>query len=118
MATIRVSAASAILVAALFQAGGADAQRQNVQIVRGGQPTSISEVRESDVRVFRGTPSTEMVAADHGAPEPAFDIQAVSSGSKIWFVDRAAGKLSVCSLVKTTQVGERRIDCYSRSLPL
>jgi hypothetical protein len=117
MRAIRIVAVSAVLVAGLAQASVANALSQDVRIVRGGQPASITEVQEAGVRVFRGTPMTRLASLDGNNPDPKPSVQALSSGSNIWFVDRAAGELSVCRLAKTTQIGEHRIDCYSRALP-
>lgn len=113
MGRISIAAAAAVLVSGFFLSGNADAHQQQVQVMRGGQTASISEVREARVQVFRGAPSKTMAAVDKA--EPAVEI--VSAGSKIWFVDRAADELRVCRLVKTTQVGEHRIDCHARALP-
>lgn len=118
MGAIRLVAVSAILVTGLAQASVANALSQDVRIVRGGgQSASITEVQEAGVRVFRGAPMTRLAALDGNNPDPKPSVQALSSGSKIWFVDRAASRLSVCRLAKTTQVGEHRIDCNSRALP-
>ena len=117
MGTIRIAAASAVLVTGLLHVGGAEAHQQDVQVMRAGQPASISEVRESRVQVFRGAPSIMRSAVDNTASGPHSNVETVSSGSKIWFVDRATDTLSVCRLVKTTQVGGHRIECHARALP-
>lgn len=118
MNAIRIVAASAVLAAGLAPTGIANAHQQDVQVVRGGgAPASITEVREARVQVFRGAPAATLAALDSPRHDEKSAVEIVSSGSKIWFVDRAAGKLSVCRLVKTTQVGEHRIDCNSRTLP-
>lgn len=118
MSAVRIVAASAILAAGLWQAGDARAHQQDVQIVRGGQPASIAEVREAGVQVFRGTPAATAVAFDRDTRDANQTVETVASGSKVWFIDRAADKLRVCRLVKTTQVGEHRIECQSRGLPI
>lgn len=117
MGTIRMIAVSATLAVGLVQAGAANAQDREVQIVRGGQSAGIVETREADVRVFRGSPATTTAPADHKlvGTQPVSKI--VASGSKVWLVDQATGTLRVCQLVATTQVGERRIDCHVRGLP-
>ncbi len=117
MGSIRMIAVSGLLAAGLFQAGAADAQDRDVQVVRGGQPASITETREANVRVFRGSPATTTAPADHKlvSSEPVDDV--VTAGSKVWLVDQATGKLRVCRLAATTQVGEHRIDCHTRALP-
>ena len=117
MGSIRMIAVSAVLTAGLFQAGAANAQDRDVQIVRGGQSASIIETREVNVRVFRGTPTNKLAVVDRrmASATPVGDV--VVSGSNVWLVDGAADKLSVCRLVKTTQVGEYRIDCNARALP-
>jgi hypothetical protein len=114
MGLIRMIAVSAVLTVGLFQAGAASAQDRDVQIVRGGQTASIVETREARVRVYRGSPAATPVAFDS---RTAGADPVVSSGSRVWFVDRAANTLSVCRMVKTTQVGEYRIDCQGRGLP-
>lgn len=116
MGPVRAVAVAAVLVGALFQAGAVSAHPNGVQIVRGGQPASIVETREASVRVFRGAPAAKLAVLDGNAVAPRPIVKTVSSGSNIWFVDRVAGKLSVCRLAATTQVGERRIDCYARDL--
>ena len=117
MGSIRMIAVSAVLTAGLFQAGAANAQDRDIQVVRGGQSASIIETREASVRVFRGTSTNKLAVADRGmaSAAPAGDV--IVSGSKIWFVDHDANKLRLCRLVKTTQVGEHRIDCNARALP-
>ncbi len=117
MGTVRIVAVSAILATGLLQAGGASAHPHDVKIMRGGQPASIAESRDANVRVFRGTPTATLAAFDGELREATPIVEAVSAGSKIWFVDRVAGKLSVCRLASTTQVGEHRIDCHSRAIP-
>ncbi len=114
MGTIRTIVVSAGLAGSLLQAGAVNAQSGDVQTVRGGQPASIVETREVNVRVFRGTPAA---AFDRQIASAKPIGQVVTSGSKVWLVDRAAGKLRVCRLAATTQVGEHRIDCHSRALP-
>ncbi len=118
MSLVRIVALSSILAAAFVQAGAANAHTPDVLVVRGGgQSASISEVRESRVQVFRGAPVVNIAALETALSDDSPPIETVSSGSKIWFVDRAAGKLTACRLAKTTQVGEHRIDCYARTLP-
>ena len=117
MRTIRFVAVSAILAAGLLHVGGASAHQQDVQIVRGGQPASILLVREANVQVFRGTPAPAAAAFEGRARDVGQKFDIVASGSKFWFADRASGTLGVCRLVKTTQVGEHRIECQSRALP-
>jgi hypothetical protein len=118
MSAIRTIAVSAVLAAGLAQAGVASAHQQDVQVIRGGgQSATISEVREARVQVFRGAPAATLAVLGRDVSGDKQAVEIVSSGSKIWFVDRAASKLSVCRLVKTTQVGEHRIDCESRTLP-
>ena len=118
MGPVQIIAMSAVLVAGLSQTGVASAHPHNVQVVRGGQPASIAETQEARVQVFRGSPAAMPVALESKSTGAEPITVAVSSGSRIWFVDRAAGTLSVCRLVSTTQVGEHRIDCQSRALPL
>jgi hypothetical protein len=101
------------MVAGGFHAGDAFAHQQDVQIVRGGAPASIIETLEANVRVFRGTPVA--IARKPAGAQPI--NQVVAAGSRIWIVDRATDKLSVCRLVSTTQVGEHRIDCQAATLP-
>ena len=117
MGSFRIIAVSAVLVTGILQAGAAGAQGRDVQIVRGGQPAGIIETREARVRVYRGSPAATPVAFDNRSAGAETIDPVVSSGSRVWFVDRAAGKLSVCRMVKTTQVGEYRIDCQGRALP-
>jgi hypothetical protein len=117
MGSIRMIAVSAVLTAGLFQAGAANAQNSDVQIVRGGQSASIIETREANVRVFRGTPAKKLAVTDRRMASTTPIEQVVTSGSKVWFVDHAAGELRMCRLAATTQVGEIRIDCHSRALP-
>ncbi len=117
MGPVRIIAMSAVLVAGLSQTGVASAHPHKVQVVRGGQPASIAETQEARVQVFRGSPAAMPFALESNSTGAEPIAVAVSSGSRIWFVDRAAGTLSVCRLVSTTQVGEHRIDCQSRALP-
>lgn len=113
MSSARITAVLALLAAGLLYAGPAAAQQQHVQIFRGGKTPSILETREANVQVFRGTP----IAFVREAPAVRPHRKIVSAGSRVWFVDRAANELTVCRLVATTQVGERRIDCRSGVLP-
>ena len=117
MGAIRMIAVSAVLTAGLVQAGAASAQDRDVQVVRGGQSASIIETREANVRVFRGSPATTTAPADRKMAEASTADGIVTAGSKVWFVDQATGKLRVCRMTPTTQVGEYRIDCQSRNLP-
>jgi len=114
MGSYKFIAATAVLAVGIIQSGAAGAQQNNVQIVRGGQPASIIETQEAGVRVYRGSATAKpAVVADKAVDAIA---QVVSAGSRVWIVDRAASRVSVCRLVSTTQVGERRIDCHTRPL--
>jgi hypothetical protein len=113
MGSFKIFAVSAILAAGMFQAGAAVAHPNDVQIVRGGQPASIIETQEAGVRVYRGPAVAKPAAVADGGRST---VQVVSAGSRVWIVDRAAGKLSVCRLVATTQSGENKIDCLTRPL--
>ena len=115
MDIIRVITVAATLAAALIFSGAASAQTGETQIVRGGQPASVAETREADVAVFRGTVSAAPAAA---ARQSAATQQIVGAGSQLWLIDRATATLTACRLVKTTQVGEHRIDCVAAGLPL
>ena len=117
MGSGRIFAVAAILAVGILPAGVANAHTGDVQIVRGGQPASIIQTQEVNVRVFRGTSTNKLAVADRGmaSAAPAGDV--IESGSKVWFVDHDANKLRLCRLVKTTQVGEHRIDCNARALP-
>ncbi len=117
MGSIRMIAVSAVLTAGLFSAGAATAQDRDVQIVRGGQTAGIIESREANVRVFRGSPATTTAPAERAMAEASAANGIVTAGSRVWFVDHAAGTLRTCRLAATTQVGEHRIDCHSRALP-
>ena len=116
MKSTRIIAIAATVAFGVLYAGGASAQTSDVRIVRGGQPASIAETREAGVRVFRGMPGPEQIATAEPAVA-ASKVELVGAGSSVWLVDHEAGWLQVCSLVSTTQVGERRIDCHSRALP-
>ncbi len=116
MGSMRLIAVSMLAAAGMFQISGASAQSDDAQVVRGGKAATIIETQEASVRVFRGSPTmTVAVAETTVGAAPIGDV--VSSGSTVWFVDREANKLQACRLVSTTQVGEHRIDCHSRSLP-
>ena len=117
MGARRLVSFAAILAAGLLQAGVSSAQTGNVQIVRGGQPASINVTREANVSVFRGSPVAAPTATERQMASAASAETIVASGSRIWFVDRAAGTLQACRLEPTTQVGEHRIDCHTRTLP-
>jgi hypothetical protein len=116
MRSFQIIAVSAVLAAVGFQTGAAGAQPNDVQVVRGGQPASITETQEAGVRVYRGTAAAKPAAdAGRAAGAPAI-VPVVSAGSRVWIVDHAAGRLSVCRLAATTQVGKLKIDCLSRPL--
>ena len=117
MGSARIFAVAAILATGILPTGVATAHTDKIQIVRGDQPASIIETRESNVRVYRGSSTAAPAAMDRQVANARPIAEIVSSGSRIWFVDRAAGTLSVCRLVSTTQVGEHRIDCHAGALP-
>ena len=117
MGSIRMIAVSALLTVGLLPAGAANAQDRDVQVVRGGQTAGIIETREANVRVFRGSPATTTAPAARQKADTTSESGIVTAGSKVWFVDQATGKLRVCRMEKTTQVGEHRIACQSRALP-
>lgn len=108
--------AAALALAGVLVGSGAASHAATVQVLRGSMSATIVETREAGVRVFRGTP-TAPVRGTAVATVGGSESRAVAAGGRLWLVDRAAGSLSVCSLVATTQVGERRIDCHSGQLP-
>lgn len=117
MGKAQIIAVAAIAAAAITDGGAATAQTGDVQVVRGGQSASIVETQEAAVQVFRGVAATTTAPSFSQIADAATAGEVISSGSRIWFVDHAARKLRVCRLVKTTQVGEHRIDCHARGLP-
>jgi hypothetical protein len=116
MGSIKIIAVSAVLAAGVIPNGVADAHPNDVQVARGGQPASIVETREAGVRVYRGPAAARPAALPGKAVGGGAIVQIVSAGSRVWIVDPAAGRLSVCRLVATTQIGENKIDCLTRPL--
>jgi len=116
MRSFNIFAVSAVLAAGIFQTGAAGAHQNDVQVVRGGQPASIIETQEAGVRVYRGSAAARPAAVAGRAAGGEAIAQVVSAGSRVWIVDQAAGRLSVCRLVATTQIGENKIDCLTRPL--
>lgn len=82
--------------------------------MRGGQPASIIETQAAGVRVYRGPAVAKPAAIAGEAADAKAVLQVVSAGSRVWIVDRAAGRLSVCRLMATTQHGKHKIDCLAR----
>lgn len=118
MGSVRMIALSTVIAVGIGQAGIASAHTLDVKVIRGGgQAASIIETQELGVQVFRGSPAVKLAAARGNVSAVAPAKQVVSSGSKVWLIDRAAGTLSVCRLAHTTQLGKRRIACNSRPLP-
>ena len=64
MVSVRIFAVATMLAVGILPAGVANAHTGDVQIVRGGQPASIIQTQEANVRVFRGTPITAPTGTD------------------------------------------------------
>jgi hypothetical protein len=96
---------------ALAQDGGA------VTIYRGVQAETVRFANQGGVTVVRGQP----------AAQPAEPLERRSTrhtfgrtvaGDTLWIVDGKTDRLLACELRRTTQVGERRIRCVGRALPV
>jgi hypothetical protein len=102
-----------VLCAAPVQAqeGGA------VTIYRGAQAETVRFTDQGGVTVVRGQPAAqpdatpEDLAARH-------KLGRTVAGDTLWIVDPKTDRLLACELRRTTQVGERRIRCTERALPV
>lgn len=94
-------AAAAALTTGLVSA----AQAAEVEVLRGNQPADHPDVEV--IRSFAAEP-----AARGMRPEPRPATFAVG-GDRLWLVDPDSQRIAVCTLQNTTQVGERRIRCFT-----
>jgi len=72
--------------------------------------------RNSSVNILRGESATPHITA-RAVPTMA-PPNVVIGGRRLWQVDQATGRVSVCELVGTSTVGSRRIRCFARRSPL
>lgn len=92
--------------AALATGLAAASQAAEVEVLRGNQPTDHPDVEVT--RTYGAEPAARPMRA-----EPPQATLAVG-GDRLWLVDPQSGRIAVCTLQNTTQVGERRIRCFSR----
>lgn len=116
---MKVTRTVASTTAILIGLGGSavSAASDNVQIFRAGLVSGITDSVEADVRVFRGSPDVRAAGDVSASVRDDTMPQVVAAGSKVWFVDHAARRLTACRLRKTTQVGGYVVACHSRNLP-
>jgi hypothetical protein len=96
---------------ALAQDGGA------VTIYRGAQAETVRFDNRAGVTVVRGQPAAQpAVSTERRAGRHTFGRTV--AGDTLWIVDAKTERLVACELYRTTQVGERRIGCVERALPV
>lgn len=113
---VRVFAAAALglmmfAAPALAQDGGA------VTIYRGAQAETVRFDNRAGVTVVRGQPAAQ--SAEPLVRHAAWHaLGRTVAGDTLWIVDGKTERLLACELRPTTQVGERRIRCVERALPV
>ena len=120
---------ASVVLAAVLLAGAAAvpsaqvAAADAVQVLRGAtvETVRVGATSAGVVEVVRGQP---VAASKPPATTRASIARGLSSevevlaGQRIWFLDRAGDRLSVCSLRGTVRgVGRRAIRCSSRAIP-
>ena len=95
----------------LAQEGGA------VTIIRGAQVETVRFTDQGGVTVIRGQPAAQPDATpEHWAAR--HKLGRTAAGDTLWLIDEQTDRLIACELRRTTQVGERRIRCVERALPV
>jgi hypothetical protein len=109
---------SSAIVIGLLGTSAASAESDHVQVYRAGSAMGIIESVESNVRVYRGAGDYVPAAGEIKASvRDTAPTEVVAAGSKVWFIDQDAKRLTLCRLRKTTQVNGYSITCQARSLP-
>jgi hypothetical protein len=98
-------------VPALAQEGGA------VTIYRGAQVETVRFDNRGGVTVVRGQPAARVAEARERSVT-RYKFGRTVAGDTLWIVDTKTERLLACELRRTTQVGERRIRCVERALPV
>ena len=98
-------------VPAAAQDGGA------VTIYRGVQVETVRFTNQGAVTVVRGQPAAHPAELQERSGA-RHKIGRTVAGDTLWIVDTKTDRLLACELRRTTQVGERRIRCVERALPV
>jgi hypothetical protein len=81
---------------------------------RGMEQQTIQTPNGASVRIFRGRPSSP-VSVEQPAPPTVPQAEPwVVGGDRLWMVDTQQNKITVCSLQRTSYVGEKYIECLAR----
>ncbi len=104
------AALAAVFLLTAAPAVGA-AETGTVTVHRGATAAKLSFPTTGPVQVQRGPAIETLAYKPRAAMAPK-----VLAGERLWFVDGGSGRLTACTLRKTTQVGGKRIRCYSRNL--
>ena len=76
---------------------------------RGMEQQTIQTPNGASVRIFRGRPSPP-VSVEQAAPQAE---PFVVGGDRLWMVDPQQNTITVCSVRRTSYVGEKYIECLS-----
>ena len=68
----------------------------------------------ASIRIFRGPPSSPVPVEQSAPPMVPWTESWVVGGDRLWMVDPQQNKITVCSLKRTSYVGEKYIECLTR----
>jgi hypothetical protein len=81
---------------------------------RGLEQQTIQTPNGTSVRIFRGRPSSPASVEQPAPPTVPWIEPWVVGGDRLWMVDTQQNKITVCSLQRTSYVGEKYIECLAR----
>jgi hypothetical protein len=81
---------------------------------RGLEQQTIQTPNGTSVRILRGRPPSPASVEQPAPPTVPWIEPWVVGGDRLWMVDPQQNKITVCSLKRTSYVGEKYIECLTR----
>lgn len=106
----------AVLAVALVAGSPLASAAETVMLHRGATVTRVTTGGQ-DLELARGPAVLSRIQARGAETGSGAMPTQVLAGERLWLVDAEAGRLSVCTLRGTTQVGPDAVRCRTRALP-
>jgi hypothetical protein len=97
------------MLLALFASSASGVAAGDERGNRGMEQQTIQTLDGASIQIFRGRPSPP-VSVEQAAPQAE---PLVVGGDRLWMVDPQQNTITVCSVRRTSYVGEKYIECLS-----
>jgi hypothetical protein len=103
-----------MMILTLVSSSGLGFAAGNERGNRSLEQQTIQRPNGTSIRILRGRPSSPASVEQSAPPTVPRAEPWVVGGDRLWMVDPQQNKITVCSLKRTSYVGEKYIECLAR----